>query len=104
MKYILFFITFIFILEKSNSLYFHLFRDQERCFFDEFYSELVVMIRYNILDKNIVFNNKNDERFKIVIKSIDQKKDVYKYTSSKLNGKFAYTIEQSKLNLFRWTL
>ena len=104
MKYLLFILSFIYIFRKTNSLYFHLFRDQERCFYDEFYSELIVMVRYNILDKNIAFNNKNEERINIIIKSIDQKKDVYKFVSQKLSGKFSYTIEKSILILHRWTL
>jgi hypothetical protein len=91
-------VTFLLIpislLLQVSSLYFNLFKGQKRCFHDEFYSELAVMIRYNILDKNLTLNTKNDNRFEITLLN-DNGDEVHRHASGKLNSKFSYVIEKS---------
>jgi hypothetical protein len=54
------------------------------------------MIRYEILDKNLMLNNPNAEnRVEIRIHSTDDKNHFRDFRSNKLKGKFAYTIEKS---------
>jgi hypothetical protein len=89
-------VVLLLLLINTNSLYFHLFRNEKRCFYDEFYSELVVMVRYNILDKNISFTSNKTKRLEVYLYSTEDKKIVYKHETAKLNGKFSYTIEKSK--------
>ena len=39
------------IFSQVKSLYFFMNRNEERCFYDEFYDNLVVMLRYEVMDK-----------------------------------------------------
>jgi len=39
------------IINQVKSLYFYMNRNEERCFYDEFYDNLVVMLRYELVDK-----------------------------------------------------
>ena len=54
------------------------------------------MVRYSILDKDLSFLNQNDKRVEITLTNILEKKIVHKHESSKLSGKFSYSIEKSK--------
>ncbi len=96
MKYILAIIT-LFLLNSTNSLYFHLFKDAERCFYDEFYSELVVMLRYNILDKGLAISQTNEQRVIITINYLDadDNREVKRFTSNKITGKYSYNVLES---------
>jgi hypothetical protein len=100
MKFIIAIITLLYLMNSTNSLYFHLFRDQEKCFYDEFYSELVVMLRFNVLDKGLTLNEANNERIIITINYIDDKKEVKRFTSNKITGKYSYNVLESILFLY----
>jgi hypothetical protein len=90
---ILSFILYLSFVESA--LYFNLFRDQKRCFHDEFYTDLAVMVRYNILDKGLTLTTNNDKRFEITL--IDDEGEIaYTHTSSKLQSKFSYIVHKSK--------
>ena len=91
MKYLFTFINLFFYV---NSLYFHLYRNEKRCFYDEFYSELVVMVRYSLLDKNISFMQNSDKRIDITVSISEEKQIVHHYESGKLAGKFSLNIEK----------
>ena len=41
MKIILLFLNLVVLFYNTNCLYFHLYQDDKKCFYDEFYSELV---------------------------------------------------------------
>jgi hypothetical protein len=94
----------ILLIYRINTLYFHLFRDQERCFHDNFYSKLAVMIRYNILDKNLNLQSKLENKIEITLFT-DEGEVAYRHTSGKLQGKFSHVIEKSiEYLIIRWPL
>jgi hypothetical protein len=57
------------------------------------------MVRFSILDKNLSFTENSDKRIEITVKSIDNKKQIYKHESGKMKGKFSFTIENSKFKI-----
>jgi hypothetical protein len=55
------------------------------------------MVRYKILNKDISYTSKDDKRLMITVLKEDSKEPLQKFESGKLNGKFSFSIEQSKL-------
>ena len=41
----------LFIFSQVRCLYFIMNRNEERCFYDEFYEQLVVTLRYQLVDR-----------------------------------------------------
>lgn len=58
------------------------------------------MVRYKILNKDISYTSKDDKRLLITVLKEDSKDPLQKFESGKLNGKFSFSIEQSKLEIF----
>ena len=58
------------------------------------------MVRYKILNKDISYTSKDDKRLLITVLKEDSKEPLQKFESGKLNGKFSFSIEQSKLENF----
>lgn len=94
MKFFAFLINILFVYH-TNCLYFYLSRGENRCFYDEFYSEVVVMMRFKILDTNISLMKKNENRVKISIEGIDNKKIAFRFKTEKIIGKFSQAIEKT---------
>jgi hypothetical protein len=104
MKYIIAVLVFLYSSIFTNSLYFYLNKNEEKCFHDEFYTDVVVMIKYEIINKNIKLEKQSEKRVKIQITNTSEKV-ISTYESGKLSGKFSLNIEES-INLLkvRWKL
>ena len=93
MKYINL-IIFILYLTNISCLSRSLYLDKERCFYDNYYTNMNIVINYKILDKDLPNFEKNINVFKIYIQSFTS--DKFKlFNSNKYSGKFSYNIEQS---------
>ena len=57
------------------------------------------MVRYKILNKDISYTSKDEKRLLITVLKEDSKEPLHKFESGKLNGKFSFTIEQSKIRI-----
>ena len=92
MKFIKLIISLIY-LTNIACLYRALYIDKERCFYDNYYTNMNIIINYKILDKDII-PPKNMNAFKIYIQSLG-KSYMKMFYSNKLSGKFSYNIETS---------
>ena len=70
-----------------------LYIDKERCFYDNYYTNMNIIINYKILDKDIIPPTKMNV-FNIYIQALT-KSYMKIFNSNKLSGKFAYSIEAS---------
>ena len=85
---ILFFITKISCLSRA------LYLGKEKCFYDNYYSNMNIIISYKILDKDVKMTP-GKTLFRVSITGIE-KMDTFKmFYGSKLSGKFSYNIEES---------
>ena len=93
MKIINIILLFLFITNISSlsrGLYF----GKEKCFYDNYYTQMNIVLTYKILDTDIKLANTNKSLFHVTINGIE--KGTFKiFYGSKLNGKFAYNIEES---------
>ena len=84
-------------ISQTSCLYLNLFSNKEKCFYDNFYNEMVIILRYSILNEE--YKNEtlpvNNNRFEVSKYSKEDKKIVNVFHSSKLNGKFSQTIDGS---------
>ena len=92
------FILFITLLSNSTCLYRTLFMNKPKCYFDTFYSEQNIIMKYKVLnidiDETLLPTNYN----RFIIKLYDSSNaQLNMYTSSKLKGKFSYSIEKSDM-------
>ena len=90
-KIILIFLLFINISCLSRSLY----PEKERCFYDNYYYNMNIIIRYKILDKDIKLTTSKKNLFRISIESMNYFDKYYTFYGTKLSGKFSHYIEQS---------
>ena len=89
---------FSFILLCSLScispLYLNLFNNKQKCFYDNFYENMVIIMNYKILDEDIKAPNRTD-LFEIAIYTNNDKELVKTFTNANLKGKFPFLIEKS---------
>ncbi len=90
-KLILIFLLFINISCLSRSLY----PEKERCFYDNYYYNMNIIIRYKILDKDIKLTTSKKNLFRISIESMNYFDKYYTFYGTKLSGKFSHYIDQS---------
>ena len=90
-KIILIFLLFINISCLSRSLY----PEKERCFYDNYYYNMNIIIRYKILDKDIKLTTSKKNLFRISIESMNYFDKYYTFYGTKLSGKFSHYIDQS---------
>lgn len=115
MKTLLWVISTISCIIYVNSLYFHLYRDEKRCFYDEYYTDTVnifyfikiniikvLLIRYDVLEKtSLYFQKNNDKRIQLSLYFNDESEEesqvklIKKFESEKLKGKFSSVIQKS---------
>ena len=88
---ILFILFFSYISSLSRSLYL----DQERCFYDNYYTNMNLIINYKILDKDVIIPASSKNVFKIYIKGIEKLEAFKMFYWNKLSGKFSHNIEVS---------
>ena len=89
--FILFSLLFINISCLSRALY----PGKERCFYDNYYLNMNIIIRYKILDKDINIPQNKRNLFRIYISSNQYADKYYSFYGTKLSGKFSQSIEQS---------
>ena len=81
----------ILFLNKISSLSRGLYLSKEKCFYDNYYDQMNIVLTYKILDTDI---KKQSSIFYISIFGMDKGK--YKlFQSTKFSGKFSYNIEES---------
>ena len=67
---------------------------KEKCFYDNYYNQMNIVITYKILDTDIKLSKINKSLFHITMQAVE--KGVFKiFYGSKLSGKFSYNIEES---------
>ena len=85
---ILFFINEIACL--SRALYY----GKEKCFYDNYYSQMNIVITYKILDKDIKVTP-GKTLFRIYVNGVEKLEAFKMFYGTKLHGKFSYSIEES---------
>jgi len=90
-KILLLFLSFINISCLSRALY----QGKERCFYDNYYNNMNIIITYNILDKDVKMPKGKKNLFRIYIQSLQHYDKYYAFYGTKLSGKFSHNIEQS---------
>ena len=88
-------IIFILYLSHIYCLSRSLYLDKERCFYDNYYTNMNIIINYKILDKDIVIPQSSKNVFKIYIQALEKGHDFKLFNGNKLSGKFSYNIEES---------
>ena len=66
----------------------------EKCFYDNFYERMNIVITYKILDKDVILTKVKNSLFYISILGIE-KDGFQSFYGSKLQGKFSYSVEKS---------
>ena len=90
-KLLLIFLSFIHISCLSRALYL----GQERCFYDNYYFNMNIIIRYKILDTDVQIPPGKNNLFTIYIQSMNYFENYYTFYGTKLSGKFSQNIDQS---------
>jgi len=90
-KILLIFLSFINISCLSRALY----QGKERCFYDNYYNNMNIIITYNILDKDVKLTKGKKNLFRIYIQSLQYYDKYYAFFGTKLSGKFSHNIEVS---------
>ena len=87
-------LIYIFFIAHISCVSRALYYNQEKCFYDNYYNGMNLVITYKILDTDITLNPSTKSIFRISLSSDSH--DFYKvFYGSKLSGKFSYNIEQS---------
>ena len=87
-------ILLLFLINQISTLSRALYLGKEKCFYDNYYSNMNIVITYKILDTDIQLTKSNKSLFHINIIGME-KSDFKIFYGSKLSGKFSYNIEES---------
>ena len=87
-------IIFIFFINQILCLSRTLYLGKEKCFYDNFYNQMNLVITYKILDTDIKVSNEHKTLFHISLFGIE-KKSYKSFIGTKLTGKFSYNIEEN---------
>ena len=90
-KILLILLSFINISCLSRALY----QGKERCFYDNYYNNMNIIIKYNILDKDVKIPKVKKNLFRIYIQSMQYNDKYHFFYGTKLSGKFSHNIEVS---------
>ena len=82
------FINHIFCLSRA------LYLGKEKCFYDNYYNQMNLVITYKILDTDIKISDSHKTLFHITLYGME-KSEFKTFYGSKLSGKFSYNIEES---------
>lgn len=90
------------LIEKTNQLYFYLYKGDLRCFYDEYYSDLViffitkvVLLRYEVLTPMSFLTGKKPDSLELKVFELEKNKLVSNFKTNKLKGKHSFTVERS---------
>ena len=90
-------LSFVIVLccvSRTSPLYLNLFNNKPKCFYDNFYENMVIIMNYKILDEDIKVPNRTD-LFEITIYTNNDKELVKTFTNAHVKGKFPFLIEKS---------
>ena len=87
-------ILLLFLINQISTLSRALYLGKEKCFYDNYYSNMNIVITYKILDTDIQLTKSNKSLFHINLIGME-KSDFKIFYGSKLSGKFSYNIEES---------
>ena len=87
-------ILLLFLINQISTLSRALYLGKEKCFYDNYYSNMNIVITYKILDTDIQLTKANKSLFHINLIGME-KSDFKIFYGSKLSGKFSYNIEES---------
>ena len=87
-------ILLLFLINQISTLSRALYLGKEKCFYDNYYSNMNIVITYKILDTDIQLTKINKSLFHINLIGME-KSDFKIFYGSKLSGKFSYSIEES---------
>ena len=87
-------ILLLFLINQISTLSRALYLGKEKCFYDNYYSNMNIVITYKILDTDIQLTKANKSLFHINLNGME-KSDFKIFYGSKLSGKFSYNIEES---------
>ncbi len=90
-------ITIIFLSKFlfSNSIYRSLYLFREKCYTDNFYSQMNIIMHFKILEQNVTFPNNKDDTFIIKIYEQNIKEPIQIFKTGKNKAKFSYSIPRS---------
>ena len=87
-------ILYLYLLSQISCISRALYLNKEKCFYDNYYSGMNLVINYKILDTDIKLSSTKQSLFRVTLSS--DEKGFYKvFYGSKLSGKFAYSIEEN---------
>ena len=95
MKKIISIIPFLIYIVNISCLSRSLYLDKERCFYDFYYTHMNIIIKYKILNQDVVIPSTSRNAFKIYIQGLEKGEEYKMFTSNKLSGKFSHSIEKS---------
>ena len=72
-----------------------LYPGKEKCFYDNYYNKMNIIITYKILDKDIIIPQNKRNLFVIYIVTAQHFDKYQSFYGTKLSGKFAHNIEKS---------
>ena len=87
-------IFLLFIINEISCLSRGLYYGKEKCFYDNYYNQMNLVITYKILDTDIKFSDSHKTLFHITLYGME-KSEFKTFYGSKLSGKFSYNIEES---------
>ena len=90
-KILLIILSFVNISCLSRALY----QGKERCFYDNYYKNMNLIITYKILDTDVKVPKSKKNLFQIKIQSMQYYDKFYILYGTKLSGKFSHNIDQS---------
>ena len=83
--------SFINISCLSRALY----QGKEKCFYDNYYNKMNLIITYKILDTDVKIPKNKKNLFRISIQSMQYYDNYYVFYGTKLSGKFSHNIDKS---------
>lgn len=85
---------YIYLISKISCISRALYLNKEKCFYDNYYSGMNLVVTYKITDTDLKLDSSKKSVFRITLSS--EEKSFYKvFYGSKLSGKFSYNIEES---------
>jgi len=91
----IFFFLFFLSITKISSISRALYLGKEKCFYDNYYNQMNILITYKIIDKDVTLPKTPRTLFKVDITSPDRADFFKVFYGSKLSGKFSYNVEES---------
>ena len=92
MKFLLIF--FSYLLSFTYSFYFEMGSLEKRCFYDEYYNEILIVMRYELLNNFSFLPEDNKTKFVVIMKNEDTDQEIESFRGKKIKEKFSYHLDQ----------